>query len=282
MMFHTTAFILGFLPICLVGFFMLGRFYGARWAVCWLVAFSLFFYGWWNPEHLPLLVGSVGLNYAVARKLQHSDRPRAWLTAGVALNLTLLGWFKYADFLMHIVAPNAPALHITLPLAISFFTFQQIMFLVDTSRRAGPGAGSHLGGLAGTASPPSEARLVGLQTGSLPGDDANEGAKPGQDLGGKVGLRGTIPPTHLPPFLTYATFVTFFPHLIAGPIVRPSRSFRNSLLGRVARPRLETITDGLLIFLLGLGKKLVLADMFGGFADTGFDAAGAWCLTDLL
>ena len=138
MMFHTIAFILGFLPICLVGFFSLGRFLHTRWALLWLVACSLFFYGWWNPDHLPLLIGSVGLNYAVAVMLRRSDRPRSWLGAGITLNLALLGWFKYADFLLHIVAPAAPSLHVTLPLAISFFTFQQIMVLVDTARATTP------------------------------------------------------------------------------------------------------------------------------------------------
>lgn len=134
MMFHTTAFILGFLPVCLTGFFLLGRFFMVKWTLCWLVACSLFFYAWWNPEHLPLLLGSVGLNYAIARVLSQTIRPRTWLTAGIVLNLAILGWFKYADFLLHIVAPQAPPLHITLPLAISFFTFQQIMFLVDANR----------------------------------------------------------------------------------------------------------------------------------------------------
>jgi D-alanyl-lipoteichoic acid acyltransferase DltB (MBOAT superfamily) len=216
MMFHTTAFILGFLPVCLGGFFALGRFFNATWALRWLVACSLFFYGWWNPEHLPLLIGSVGLNHAIAWKFRHTDRPRAWLTAGVTLNLAILGWFKYADFLLHIAAPDAPALHITLPLAISFFTFQQIMFLADTSR--------------GTA-------------------------------------------ISLPPLLTYGTFVTFFPHLIAGPIVRPAEIIPQLAATDLARARIENLADGLLIFLLGLGKKLVLADMFGGFSDIGFDAA---------
>ncbi|MEA2770310.1 MAG: alginate O-acetyltransferase complex protein AlgI [Acetobacteraceae bacterium] len=240
MMFHTITFILGFLPVCLAGFFALGRFFNTAWALRWLVACSLFFYAWWNPEHLPLLVGSVVLNHAIARKLRHTDRPRAWLTAGVALNLAILGWFKYADFVLHIVAPDAAALKITLPLAVSFFTFQQIMFLVDTAactqRRPGP-ARQGQPGLAAMDEPQSWV------------------AGPS------------------PPLVTYAAFVTFFPHLIAGPIVRPSEIIPQLVAADLARPRMANLTDGLLIFLLGLGKKLVLADMFGGFADIGFDAA---------
>ena len=229
MMFHTTAFILGFLPVCVAGFFALGRSCGTEWALGWLVTCSLFFYGWWNPHYLVLLVGSVGLNYTIAWKLRHCKAPRAWLVAGVGLNLALLGWFKYADFLLHIVAPGAPALHVTLPLAISFFTFQQIMFLVDT---AGP------------------AIAAGRRNRMVPAEVQT-----------------------VPPVLRYSAFVTFFPHLIAGPIVRPSEIMPQLASRDLARPRIENITDGLLIFLLGLAKKLVLADMFGGFADTGFNAA---------
>ncbi|MBS0642221.1 MAG: MBOAT family protein, partial [Proteobacteria bacterium] len=71
----------------------------------------------------------------------------------------------------------------------------------------------------------------------------------------------------------YSAFVTFFPHLIAGPIVRPAEIIPQFTAPGVARPNTGNLTDGLTIFLLGLGKKLVLADMFGGFADIGFGAA---------
>jgi alginate O-acetyltransferase complex protein AlgI len=215
MMFHTVAFILGFLPVCVAGFFLLGRFFGTAIALGWLVACNLIFYAWWIPIHVPLLVASVAGNYAIAWKLRHTLVPRAWLVGGVAANLALLGWFKYADFVLHSVVPSAPALQITLPLAISFFTFQQIMFLVDTAR------------------------------------------------GG--GTRATL--------LPYGAFVTFFPHLIAGPIVRPGEIIPQLAAPDMVRPRGENLADGTLIFLLGLGKKLVLADMFGGFADVGFAAA---------
>jgi alginate O-acetyltransferase complex protein AlgI len=216
MMFHTVAFILGFLPVCVAGFFVLGRFYGATVALCWLGACNLFFYAWWTPAHVPLLTGSVAFNFAIAWRLRHTQAVRAWLALGVGADLALLGWFKYADFLLHIAAPSAPALHVTLPLAISFFTFQQIMFLVDTARSGG------------------------IRTSLLP----------------------------------YGVFVTFFPHLIAGPIVRPSEIIPQLTAPGMLRPTGENLANGVLIFLLGLGKKLVLADMFGGFADVGFSAAG--------
>src|ERR1700722_18559182 len=92
MLFHTTAFIFGFLPVCLAGFFVAGRYGGGTWALCWMVAAGLFFYAWWSPAFLPLLVGSVLANYAIARRSRCSGSPRRWLAAGIALNLLLLGW----------------------------------------------------------------------------------------------------------------------------------------------------------------------------------------------
>lgn len=218
MMFHSPLFILGFLPLCLTGFFTVGAVAGGRLALGWLIAASLVFYGWWNPVYVPLLIGSVLTNHAIVQMIRRSPRPRAWMIVGVTLNLAVLGWFKYADFLLHSIAPSAPPLHITLPLAISFFTFQQIMMVVDTAR----------GGEA------AHAEAAG--------------------------------------FLPYAAFVTFFPHLIAGPIVRPAEIIPQLTARDLARPRMQNLSDGLLIFLLGLAKKCVLADTFGSFADTGFGA----------
>jgi alginate O-acetyltransferase complex protein AlgI len=221
MLFNSPEFILGFLPLALGGFFLAGRVVGPRAALVWLLAADLAFYGWWNPYYVPLLAGSVGVNYVLGRRilrLAQADQPcaaRLWLIGGVGFNLALLGWFKYADFLLHLAVPHAPALGIVLPLAISFFTFQQIMFLVDS------------------------ARVTRSEVGVL----------------------------------TYAAFVCFFPHLIAGPIVRPSDILPQLQAPRLARPVVANLAVGLTIFLLGLGKKLVLADTFGGFADIGFAAA---------
>jgi alginate O-acetyltransferase complex protein AlgI len=225
MLFNSPQFILGFLPLALGGFFLAGRWYGARAALVWLVAADLVFYGWWNPRYIPLLVGSVGANYLLGQRILRlaqaaragTGRPgaaRCWLVGGVGFNLGLLGWFKYADFLLHVAAPHAAPLGIVLPLAISFFTFQQIMFLVDSAHARCP------------------------EVGPLP----------------------------------YAALVCFFPHLIAGPIVRPSEVLPQLQARHLARPDAANLAAGLTIFLLGLGKKLVLADTFGGFADVGFGA----------
>src|SRR5208283_1209942 len=261
MMFHSPVFILGFLPICLAGFFTLGRILGTTAALGWLIAASLVFYGWWNPAFLPLLAGSVLVNYAIAWKIRRTTLPRAWMAAGVTLNLAALGWFKYADFLLHIVVPAAPPLGITLPLAISFSTFQQIMVLVDTARQ-----NAMARSLAATVRVRSEINASGAAAASQPVmADKDSGATPGPFISSWKPSPDA--------FLAYAAFVTFFPHLIAGPIVRPAEIIPQLTAAGLGRARMENLAGGLLIFLLGLGKKCVLADMFGGFADTGFDAA---------
>ena len=200
MLFNSRLFILAFLPLALGGFLALGRW--RRASLWWLLGCSLFFYAWWKPELLALLLASIGVNYALARLV----RQRAWLVAGLAFNLGLLGWFKYAGMF------GLPG--VVLPLGISFFTFQQIMFLVDS-------------------------------------------------------YKGEV---KRPPFLDYACFIAFFPHLIAGPIVRPSH-----ILPQLAAlaPRQDVkvrLTQGVEIFLLGLAKKIVLADGLSRFADPGFAA----------
>ena len=70
MLFHSTEFVLGFLPACLAGYFLLGRYGGDRFALLWLIAASLFFYGWWNPAYLPLLCGSVLMNFTIASRIR--------------------------------------------------------------------------------------------------------------------------------------------------------------------------------------------------------------------
>lgn len=139
MLFNSIEFIFFFLPLSVVGYWLLqARNHNV--ASCWLVCCSLFFYGWWNPAYVPLILLSSAVNYAIGEKLSSGVKRQAvskgLLAAGVTFNLLLLGYFKYTDFLIFninaVFSSNIDALHIVLPLAISFFTFQQISFLVDS------------------------------------------------------------------------------------------------------------------------------------------------------
>jgi len=218
MLFQSTEFIGWFLPATVAIFFILGRLPRA-WPVGWLVTASLFFYSWWIPEHLPILIASVFGNYALARVI-FARSSRTLLAVGVIGNLALLGYFKYAWF----IAENAALLagtesswaRVVLPLGISFFTFQQIAFLADC-----------------------HARLI----------------------------------VRMPPLLDYALFVTFFPQLIAGPIVHHNEMMGQFERRETFRPRISNVSIGLTVFAIGLVKKVVIADSLAVPADAAFDSA---------
>lgn len=143
MLFHSPEFLLGFLPVTLAGTFVSGRLFGARAVLAWLTWASLTFYAWWKPPFLLLLLGSIGVNYVLGWWL--FARPNRWLLAfGIGANLAVLGYFKYAGFLVDTVngltGSGWSMEQIFLPLGISFFTFQQIAWLVDIHvGRARPG-----------------------------------------------------------------------------------------------------------------------------------------------
>jgi D-alanyl-lipoteichoic acid acyltransferase DltB (MBOAT superfamily) len=219
-LFNSSLFVVGFLPVFLAGFAVAGRWFGGRAALGVLVVASLVFYGWWRPVFVPLLAGSIIGNYGLVRLMQRSARRRRWLVAGLVANLGLLGWFKYAGLFAAtgagLLGVRPPDLGIVLPLGISFFTFQQVMYLVDSYRGAVLAGG----------------------------------------------------------FLEYACFVGFFAHLLAGPIVRPGE-IMPQFAAHEGRVRRGDLVAGIEMFLLGLAKKLVLADSLARFADPGFRAAAA-------
>ena len=145
MLFNSAVFIFAFLPVTLVGFFLFGGRGLRRTATAWLVLASLFFYGWWNPAHLGLILFSILFNFTIGIVLSResaSSSPtwtgKVFLAVGVSANLLLLVAFKYAKFFAGVgeriinVGWDVPDL--VLPLAISFFTFQQIAYLVDAYR----------------------------------------------------------------------------------------------------------------------------------------------------
>jgi D-alanyl-lipoteichoic acid acyltransferase DltB (MBOAT superfamily) len=223
MLFNSYQFLFIFLPVALCGFFLLGRF-SRPYAAAWLALASLFFYGYWSVKYVPLLLGSVLFNYLAGRYLtRHSKAAvgRGALTLAIAVNLALLGFYKYTDFFLSTVNDLAithlPLLHIALPIGISFFTFTQIAFLVDAYR--------------------SQAREYR--------------------------------------FAHYLVFVTYFPHLIAGPILHHAEIMPQFELAETYRSSARAFSIGLTVFAIGLAKKVLIADNLGLLATPIFDAAHA-------
>lgn len=142
MLFNSTEFILVFLPITLIVYFTLTHNGEEQISRIWLVMTSLFFYGWWNPDYLVLICISMLVNYSCARLMSTTEAQgnrKLLLGLGIIFNVGLLGYYKYADFFIqnfNVLLDNEfNLLNIILPLGISFFTFQQIAFIVDTYRR---------------------------------------------------------------------------------------------------------------------------------------------------
>ncbi len=141
LLFNTPLFIFAFLPIGFLGYFILQAYVkNPLFPKLWLVLASLFFYAFWNVKYLPLLVGSIIFNYFVALKItQPNAYKRLWLILGLIANVSLLGFFKYTDFFLTnfnlILKSHFETLHLILPLAISFFTLQQIAYLMDAYKQ---------------------------------------------------------------------------------------------------------------------------------------------------
>jgi D-alanyl-lipoteichoic acid acyltransferase DltB (MBOAT superfamily) len=226
MLFNSPEFLFGFLPVVLAAFFAVARASTAA-AAAWLVAASLFFYGWWDPRYLALLLASIAFNFAVGSRLARAHAAgggpasRATLALGIGANLALLGYYKYAGFLVatvdRLAGAGLPVPEIVLPLGISFFTFTQIAYLVDAWR----------------------------------------------------GEAADYNPVH------YALFVTYYPHLIAGPILHHREMMPQFADAAVYRFDRAAFALGLTIFLLGLAKKVILADGFSPYAREAFAAADA-------
>ena len=230
MLFNSYEFIFAFLPITFFIYFYLNS---KRLTVAskgFLVFASLFFYSWWNIAYLPLILISMLFNYTIGNSLSKSNDEnkkglkktfsnKSILIFGIICNVSLLAYYKYADFFIEnfnlVTSSNVNLLHLVLPLAISFFTFQQIAYLVDSYR----------------------------------------GETKEYD------------------FLNYALFVTFFPQLIAGPIVHHKEMIPQFASSWNMVKNYKNIALGLFIFSIGLFKKVVIADTFAVWATAGFDNA---------
>ena len=229
MLFNSYVFLFLFLPLVLAGTLLLSRFSGRRASLAWLAVASLAFYGWWSPVYLWLIGASILFNFAIGSRIAaEAGRPggsplrgRTMMVVGVAANLAALGWFKYANFLLDSVNGVSDTglrlAAVVLPIGISFFTFQQIAYLVD----------------------------------------AHRGETKEYDL------------------VDYALFVTFFPQLIAGPIVHHREMLPQFTRKGEGLLRSRDVAVGITILVMGLFKKVVLADGAALYATPVFRAADA-------
>jgi alginate O-acetyltransferase complex protein AlgI len=218
-LFDSTAYV-AFLILVVVAYWKLSHDAQNR----FLLAASYFFYGWWDWRFLLIMIASTALDYWIARAISTSTRPtrrRGLLIVSLMINFSVLGFFKYFNFFvdsairfatllgMHAI-PHA-LFSVILPPAISFYTFQEVAYIVDV-------------------------------------------------YVGRIAAAGR--------FVDYGLFISFFPHLIAGPIQRPSH-----LLPQVQQPRRADSTrmyDGVMLILSGLFRKCVIADTCGSIANAAF------------
>ncbi len=224
MLFNTFSFIFVFLPVCLAGYFLLARFSKHPSAhLAWLTLASLVFYGYWDYRFLPIIIISIIGNYVLGRLIAAIPAnmvERSWaLALAIVVNLSALGFYKYANFAIDTLASLTQAkldhLAVVLPLGISFFTFTQIAYLVDVYK-------GH----------ETERSLV-----------------------------------------RYTLFVTYFPHLIAGPILHHGEMMPQFRSERSRVALSSQFAIGLTVFAIGLFKKVIIADGFSNIANPVFHAA---------
>ncbi len=225
MLFNSYVFILAFLPLTLLGYFLLGKLpERIQFNKLFLVLASFLFYGYNNPSYVPIIVFSILINYALSQMMLASEKKIIRLPLmllGLALNLGVLFYFKYHDFFASnmnaFFGTNFALYRLALPLGISFFTFQQLSYVIDSYRR-------------------------------------------------------TVPRYNI---LDYALFVTFFPQLVAGPIVLHSEIVPQFADKKNRHFNFDNFAPGLYAFALGLFKKVIVADTFGIAVEAGFANAAS-------
>lgn len=220
MLFNSHEFIFLFLPFIVLVYFFLNQCKLTLISSCWLILASLLFYSYWNIIYLPLLLASILINFGIGNLLLKKRlklNRRVTLVTGIIFNVALLMWFKHYDFFVtninYALSTNFTLLNLLLPLGISFFTFQQISYLVDTYR--------------------------------------NETKDNG--------------------FIYYMLFVSFFPQLIAGPIVQHKEMVPQFIDNGNRKINYKNIAVGIFIFTIGLFKKVGIADTLAVWANAGFD-----------
>lgn len=220
MLFNSYIFVLFFLPVTLIGYYGLNRCKRYEGAKLLLVAMSLWFYAYFEPSYLLIILSSIALNYGFSKLLNREGisvkLQRAVLGVGILFNVGVIFYYKYFDFFLEnvnaIFKTGFGEKNILMPLGISFFTFQQISYLVDSYRGETKGYGA----------------------------------------------------------LEYVLFVSFFPQLVAGPIVFHEEMLPQFKEEKKKRFHQEMFSAGLYVFAIGLFKKVLIADTLGRGADFGF------------
>jgi alginate O-acetyltransferase complex protein AlgI len=225
MLFNSYVFIFCFLPATLAGWWMLR---GTYLRLVFITLASYVFYGWWDWRFLPLMIASTTVDYIAGGKIAASDSAsvrKRWLICSLSFNLCILGFFKYYGFFADSVdrvatsagwTPLLPALHLVLPIGISFYTFNSMSYTIDIYRR-----------------------LV----------------RPAKSA------------------LHFSAFVALFPHLIAGPIVRYA-DIEDQFARLKVRLSGAEASLGIYFFVIGLAKKMLVADRLAGPVNAYFDAPG--------
>jgi len=240
MLFNSYIFIFLFFPFALVIYFLLNRLQKYNLAKLSLVLASLLFYGYFNPWYLFIIISSILINFLLSRLIgkrllnsksstqnakisgcnQEDSNSRFWLIVGIIINIGIIFYFKYFDFFIENINSafgfSLPVLNILMPLGISFFTLQQVSYLVDSYR----------------------------------GETRNYS------------------------FLDYALFVSFFPQLIAGPIVLHDEMIPQFKDEKRKQLRADNLMKGLYLFAMGLGKKVLIADTLALAVDYGYSISG--------
>ena len=227
MLFTSIEFLLLFLPIVLCGYYLLAK--NIVWSNCWLLVSSIFFYAWGEPKFVLMMAFSIAFNFVVALAIENPGKnkyKKIFLILSVVVNLGLLFVFKYLNFTTSNLHEWFPATNkwfevtkISLPIGISFFTFQALSYVIDVYRGI-----------------PAQKSLLNL------------------------GL-----------------YISFFPQLIAGPIVRYT-TVANLITSR--KVTVETFSYGVIRFIEGFNKKILLANSFAIVVDYSFSSnnsvAMAW------
>ena len=219
MLFNSYIFVLVFLPITLIGYFMLNKINQNTISKIFLIVMSLYFYAYFNYSYLLIILTSILFNYVIGKllhKITNKNYRIICLIMGLVFNIGVLFYFKYYDFFIsninYLLHTDFNLKHLLLPLGISFFTFQQLSYVIDCYKNT-----------------------------------ADEY-----------------------PFVDYALFVTFFPQLIAGPIVLHSETIPQFNNKENHRFKPSNMNKGLYAFSLGMAKKVLVADTLGLLVNDGF------------